>query len=191
MVSRGTTMKRSTPQLFFVFVLLCLVHTTVAFLPQSLGTPTSWRIRSGASVQPLGVKRQGRRGGGGSGTGRGDINTGGKFGSRRRNTNDGAEASKDPEKRLINLNRKLTSILEVRKGLNAEMGHTRALYVVLLRYISYECRGSWKHLMFVIQLERISFEDLNEDQRRKVDRKEEVLEEISRLTKRVRKEDFM
>jgi len=139
----------------------------------------------------LRVKRQGRRGGGGSGTGRGNSNTGGKFGSRRRNTNDGAEASKDPEKRLINLNRKLTSILEVRKGLNAEMGHTRVLYVVLLRYISYECRGSWKHLMFVIQLERISYEDLNEDQRRKVDRKEEVLEEISRLTKRVRKEDFM
>ena len=35
------------------------------------------------------------------------------------------------------------------------------------------------------------FEDLNEDQRRKVERKEDVLEEISRLTKRVRKEDFM
>ena len=41
------------------------------------------------------------------------------------------------------------------------------------------------------QLEEVPFEDLNEDQRRKVERKEDVLEEISRLTKRVRKEDFM
>jgi len=41
------------------------------------------------------------------------------------------------------------------------------------------------------QLEEVPFEDLNEDQRRKVERKEDVLQEISRLTKRVRKEDFM
>ncbi len=35
------------------------------------------------------------------------------------------------------------------------------------------------------------FEDLNEDQRRKVERKDDLLAEISKLTKRVLKEDFM
>lgn len=59
-------------------------------------------------MQPLAVKRAGRRSGGSGGSSSG----GGGFGKRGKN--DGAEASKDPEKRLANLNRKLTSILEVR-----------------------------------------------------------------------------
>jgi hypothetical protein len=42
-----------------------------------------------------------------------------------------------------------------------------------------------------IQLEAVPWEDLNEDQRKKVERKDELLEEISKLTKRVRQEDFM
>jgi hypothetical protein len=40
-------------------------------------------------------------------------------------------------------------------------------------------------------LEAVPWEDLNEDQRKKVERKDELLEEISKLTKRVRQEDFM
>lgn len=59
-------------------------------------------------MQPLAVKRAGRRSGGSGGSSSG----GGGFGKRGKN--DGAEASKDPEKRLANLNRKLNSILEVR-----------------------------------------------------------------------------
>lgn len=59
-----------------------------------------------------------------------------------------------------------------------------------MRYLSAEYSPSCTQHKS-IQLEEVPFEDLNEDQRRKVERKEDVLEEISRLTKRVRKEDFM
>lgn len=64
-------------------------------------------------MQPLAVKRAGRRSGGSGGS-----SSGGGFGKRGKN--DGAEASKDPEKRLANLNRKLTSILEVRTWMGVE-----------------------------------------------------------------------
>ena len=73
------------------------------------------------STTALFVKREGRRGpgykggsgGGGSGGsgGGGGGYRGGRPGGRRRDA--GAEPSKDPEKRLANLNRKLTSIIEV------------------------------------------------------------------------------
>lgn len=58
-------------------------------------------------MNPLAVKRAGRRGGGG-GSGGG----GGQYGKRGKGSQ-GGEASSDPEKRLANLNRKLTSVLEV------------------------------------------------------------------------------
>lgn len=64
-------------------------------------------------MQPLAVKRAGRRSGGSGGS-----SSGGGFGKRGKN--DGAEASKDPEKRLANLNRKLASILEVRTWMGVE-----------------------------------------------------------------------
>lgn len=68
-------------------------------------------------MQPLAVKRAGRRSGGSGGSSSG----GNGFG--RRGKDDGAEASKDPEKRLANLNRKLTSILEVRIKMGGLGGH--------------------------------------------------------------------
>lgn len=64
-------------------------------------------------MQPLALKRAGRRSGGSGGSGGSSSGGGGGFG-KRRGKDDGAEASKDPEKRLANLNRKLSSILEVR-----------------------------------------------------------------------------
>ena len=67
-------------------------------------------------MQPLAVKRAGRRSGGSGGS------SGGGNGFGRRGKDDGAEASKDPEKRLANLNRKLTSILEVRSKRGGVMG---------------------------------------------------------------------
>lgn len=102
-----------------VLLVACLAQTALAFLlPASLPSSAAvGRRQSGASVQPLAVKRAGRRGGGG-GSGGGSSGSGGGFGSSRgpggrRGKDDGAEASKDPEKRLANLNRKLSSILEV------------------------------------------------------------------------------
>ena len=81
-------------------------------------------------VGPLYVKREGRRGGGGGGGGGnggqygrgggqygggrgGGGGSGNRGGGRRRRRAPEAEASKDPEKRLANLNRKLSSIVEV------------------------------------------------------------------------------
>lgn len=43
----------------------------------------------------------------------------------------------------------------------------------------------------ILQLEEIPFDDLNEEQRKKVERKEDLLEEISKLTKLVNKQDYM
>lgn len=115
--STMATTRRRTPHTHMMTILLLasllLVQTALAFLlPSAIPSSSTAlaRRRSGASVQPLAVKRAGRRGGGNSG--------GGGFGSSRgpggrRGKDDGAEASKDPEKRLANLNRKLSSILEV------------------------------------------------------------------------------
>lgn len=41
------------------------------------------------------------------------------------------------------------------------------------------------------QLEQLPWDELNEEQRQKVERKEEIQAEISRLTKLVRQQDFM
>lgn len=76
-------------------------------------TPCQPSLSSRAMAPLYAGKREGRRGGGGgSGRYNGD-NRGGATGNRRRRRVPHAETSKDPEKRLANLNRKLSSIIEV------------------------------------------------------------------------------
>ena len=86
-------------------------------------SPFSTGSGSSSTTTALYVKREGRRGPGykgggdssrsGSGGGGGRGSDRGRPGGRGRRGEAGAEPSKDPNKRLANLNRKLTSIIEV------------------------------------------------------------------------------
>ena len=150
-----------------------------------------------ASTTALFVKREGRRGpgykggsGGGSGGGGGAGGyRGGRPGGRRRDA--GAEPSKDPEKRLANLNRKLTSIIEVcAKGGSGDWLCPASSIGIPRLYLLHPIENSRLHHPKK-QLEQLPWDELNEEQRQKVERKGDVQAEISRLTNLVRQVDFM
>lgn len=99
-----------------------LAVSTFLIAPSSSPSSSAPRAPRALSTTALYVKREGRRGPGyrgesGGGGGGGSYGGGGGRGRRSR---DSAEPSKDPNKRLANLNRKLSSIIEVKKGGEAD-----------------------------------------------------------------------
>lgn len=96
-----------------------------------------------------------------------------------------AETTKDPEKRIGLLNRKLNEVLEVRQpsgGVKEGWGLDDLLMPV----------HGWTGPCFaVVQLEKMEWEELNDQQREKLKRKEDLKKEISELTRSLRREAFM